>query len=145
MIAVAGSEDKLEFCTRYGADHVVNYRIGDLTGRITKITDRRGVDLIYDPVGGDTAATALKSLARNGRIAMMGLASGAPVPIDPMDMDPAELHGRRRVRHARITGMFDSRCSMRSSSLVAVWRPSGVRLYSTCGEGHWLSHRPWSC
>lgn len=88
VIAVAGSEDKLEFCTRYGADHVVNYRIGDLTGRITKITDGRGVDLIYDPVGGDMAATALKSLARNGRIAMMGLASGAPVPIDPMDMIP---------------------------------------------------------
>jgi NADPH2:quinone reductase len=44
------------------------------------------VDLIYDPVGGDTAATALKGLARNGRIAMIGVASGAPVPIDPMDM-----------------------------------------------------------
>src|SRR5260370_2256534 len=86
VIAVAGSQDKLEFCTRYGADHVVNYRTGDLTARITEITDGRGVDLIYDPVGGGTAATALKSLARNGRIAMMGLASGVPVPIDPMDM-----------------------------------------------------------
>lgn len=64
----------------------MNYRTDDLTARITEITDGRGVDLIYDPVGGDTAATALKSLARNGRIAMMGLASGAPVPIDPMDM-----------------------------------------------------------
>jgi hypothetical protein len=60
----------------------VNYRTDDLTARITEITDGRGVDLIYDPVGGDTAAMALKSLARNGRIAMMGLSSGAPVPID---------------------------------------------------------------
>jgi NADPH2:quinone reductase len=86
VIAVAGSQDKLEFCTRYGADHVMNYRADDLTARITEITGGRGVDLIYDPVGGDTAATALKSLAHNGRIAMTGLASGAPVPIDPMDM-----------------------------------------------------------
>src|SRR5882757_11118446 len=52
VIAVAGSQDKLELCTRYGADHVVNYRTDDLTARIAEITDGRGVDLIYDPVGG---------------------------------------------------------------------------------------------
>ena len=44
------------------------------------------MDLIYDPVGGKTAATAVKSLARCGRIAMIGLASGALVALDPMDM-----------------------------------------------------------
>jgi len=86
VIAVAGSQDKLELCTRYGADHVVNYRTDDLTARIAEITDGRGVDLIYDPVGGDTAATALKSLARGGCIAMIGVASGGPVPLDSMDM-----------------------------------------------------------
>jgi NADPH2:quinone reductase len=86
VIAVAGSQAKLEFCARYGADHVVNYRTDDVTARITEITGGRGVDLIYDPVGGDTAATALKSIARNGRIAVIGLASGATVPLDSMDM-----------------------------------------------------------
>ena len=86
VIAVAGSQEKLEFCTRHGADHVVNYRTDDMTARIAQVTGGRGVDLIYDPVGGDTAATALKSIARNGRIAIVGLASGTAVPLDPMDM-----------------------------------------------------------
>jgi NADPH2:quinone reductase len=86
VIAVAGSQEKLKFCARHGADHAVNYRTDDMTARIAEITDGRGVDLIYDPVGGDTAATALKSIARNGRIAITGLASGTAVPLDPMDM-----------------------------------------------------------
>ena len=86
VIAAAGSSEKLEFCARHGADHVVNYRTDDMTARIAQITGERGVDLIYDPVGGDTAATALKSIARNGRIAIIGLASGTVVPLDPMDM-----------------------------------------------------------
>jgi NADPH2:quinone reductase len=76
----------VEFCARLGADHVLNHRTDDLTARIAEITDGRGVDLIYDPVGGDTAATVVKSLARNGRIAIIGVASGTPVALDPMDM-----------------------------------------------------------
>jgi NADPH2:quinone reductase len=86
VIAIAGSHEKLDFCARNGADHGVNYRTGDMAARLAEITQGRGVDLIYDPVGGDTAATALRSIARNGRIAMIGLASGAPVSLDSMDM-----------------------------------------------------------
>jgi NADPH2:quinone reductase len=86
VIAVAGSQEKLEFCARFGADHVLNYRTDDLTSRIAEITNGRGVDVIYDPVGGETAATAVKSLVRNGRIAVVGLASGAPVALDSLDM-----------------------------------------------------------
>ncbi|MEU6346532.1 NADPH:quinone oxidoreductase family protein [Streptomyces sp. NPDC046977] len=86
VIAVAGSQDKLDFCSRHGADHVIGYRDENLTARLTEITDGRGIDLIFDPVGGDTAATALKSIARNGRIALVGVASGNPVPLNPMDM-----------------------------------------------------------
>jgi NADPH2:quinone reductase len=86
VIAVAGSREKLEFCARHGADHGVNYRTDDMPARIAELTGGRGVDLIYDPVGGDTAATALKSMARNGRIAIVGLASGTAVPLDPVDL-----------------------------------------------------------
>ncbi|WP_326568703.1 NADPH:quinone oxidoreductase family protein [Amycolatopsis rhabdoformis] len=85
VIAVAGSREKTEFCTRFGADHVVNYRTEDLPARIAEITGR-GVDLIYDPVGGDTAAVALKSVARGGQIAIVGLASGTPVALDATDL-----------------------------------------------------------
>ncbi|MCZ4602674.1 NADPH:quinone oxidoreductase family protein [Streptomyces sp. Lzd4kr] len=86
VIAVAGSQEKLDFCARLGADHGLNHRTDDLTARIAEITGGRGVDVIYDPVGGDTATTAVKSLARNGQIAVIGLASGALVTLDPMDM-----------------------------------------------------------
>jgi NADPH:quinone reductase len=86
VIAVAGSDEKVEFCLRHGADHGINYRRDDITARVAEITGRRGVDLIYDPVGGDTAAAALKSITRNGRIAIIGLASGTTVPLDSSDM-----------------------------------------------------------
>lgn len=86
VIAVAGSQEKLDFCAGQGADYVINHRTEDLTERFAAITDGQGVDLIYDAVGGDTAAIAIKSLARNGRIALVGVASGRPAPIDPMDL-----------------------------------------------------------
>ncbi|WP_405577306.1 zinc-binding alcohol dehydrogenase family protein [Streptomyces sp. NBC_01190] len=86
VIAVAGSQEKLEFAARHGADEVVNYRTDDLAARIADLTGGQGVDLIFDPVGGETAATALKGIARGGRIALAGLASGAPVALDSMDM-----------------------------------------------------------
>jgi NADPH2:quinone reductase len=86
VIAVAGSVEKVEFCRRYGADHTVNYHTDDLTARIAEFTGGRGVDLIYDPVGGAIAATALKSITRNGRIAIIGLASGTTAPLDSTDM-----------------------------------------------------------
>ncbi|MFH9967160.1 zinc-binding dehydrogenase [Streptomyces mirabilis] len=69
VITVAGGRSKTEFCARHGADHVIDHRTEDLTARVTEITGERGVDLIYDPVGGETAATTLKSIARGGRIA----------------------------------------------------------------------------
>jgi NADPH2:quinone reductase len=84
VIAVAGRPDKAEFIARRGADHVINHRHEDVTARITEITGGRGVNLIYDPVGGALATTAMHSLGRNGRIAVTGLASGAPATIDPL-------------------------------------------------------------
>jgi len=86
VIAVAGSQEKLEFCTRLGADHVVNHRTDDIASRAADITGGRGVDVIFDPVGGDTASAALRGIARNGRIVLIGLASGKPVALDAMDL-----------------------------------------------------------
>lgn len=86
VIGVAGTREKLEFCTRHGADHVVDHRTEDLPARLADITGGRGVDVIFDPVGGDTAAAALQGIARNGRIALIGLAAGKPVTLDAMDL-----------------------------------------------------------
>ncbi|HWG27010.1 NADPH:quinone oxidoreductase family protein [Actinospica sp.] len=86
VIAVAGSAEKTEFALRHGADHALNHRTEDLTARIAELTGGHGIDVIYDPVGGQTAATAMESLARNGRILLIGLASGTPAPLDATDM-----------------------------------------------------------
>jgi NADPH2:quinone reductase len=84
VIAVVGHPGKAEFIARHGSDHVIDHGREDITTRIAQITDGRGVDLIYDPVGGALATTAMDSLGRNGRIAMVGLASGTPATIDPL-------------------------------------------------------------
>jgi len=86
VISLVGGQDKAEFTLRHGADHVVNYRADDVTARLAGLTGGRGVDVIFDPVGGDAAAVALKSLARGGRIALIGLASGAMAPLSPIDL-----------------------------------------------------------
>ena len=86
VLAVASSAEKLALCTRFGADHVINYKTADLTREIAELTIGHGVDLIYDTVGGDLAAESVTSLARNGRIAIVGLASGATVEVNSLDM-----------------------------------------------------------
>ncbi len=86
VIAVAGSQEKLDFCKRHGADHVLNHRSDDLPARVADITGGRGADVVFDPVGGETAAAALAAIARNGRLVLIGVAGGKPVPLDSMDM-----------------------------------------------------------
>jgi NADPH:quinone reductase len=86
VTAVAGSIEKVEFCRTIGADHAFSHRGGDVADLIRKSTDGHGADLIYDVVGGEIAGTALQAIARNGRIAIVGFASGVPVSLDPADL-----------------------------------------------------------
>jgi NADPH2:quinone reductase len=86
VIAVAGSPEKASFCLRLGAEYAINHRTEDLASRLAEITGGQGVDVVFDPVGGDTAAQVVRAVARNGRVALVGLASGQPLPLDPMDL-----------------------------------------------------------
>lgn len=86
VIAVAGGAEKLAFCTAQGADRVIDYRSEDLPGRIREYTGGAGADVIFDPVGGETAAAAVKAIARGGRVALIGFASGDWLRLDPVDM-----------------------------------------------------------
>jgi len=74
VIALAGSAEKLEVCKKYGADDVVNYRTEDWMDRVNEITDGRGADVVYDPVGFATECT--KCMAWNGRYVVVGFAAG---------------------------------------------------------------------
>jgi NADPH2:quinone reductase len=76
VIATGGSDDKLAVATRYGADHVINYRTGGFRDRVNELTDGRGADVIYDPVGGDVFDQSLRCVAWRGRIVIVGFADG---------------------------------------------------------------------
>ena len=76
VIGTAGTKDKLELARRNGADFVINYRGEDWVARVNELTDGRGADVIYDPVGGDTFDASTKCIAFEGRILIVGFASG---------------------------------------------------------------------
>jgi NADPH2:quinone reductase len=76
VIGTAGTKEKLELVAENGADFVVNYREGDWVSRVKELTDGRGADVIYDPVGGDTFDASTKCIAFEGRILIVGFASG---------------------------------------------------------------------
>jgi NADPH2:quinone reductase len=76
VIATAGSAEKLEFCTRNGADHVLDYTDPAWVDQVKQLTGGRGADVIYDPVGGDVFDLSTKCIAPLGRLLIIGFASG---------------------------------------------------------------------
>ncbi|MBW2160554.1 MAG: NADPH:quinone oxidoreductase family protein [Deltaproteobacteria bacterium] len=76
VIGTAGTPDKLDLAKQHGADAVINYREDDWVARVKELTDGRGADVIYDPVGGDTFDLSTKCIAFEGRILVIGFASG---------------------------------------------------------------------
>jgi NADPH2:quinone reductase len=76
VIATAGGAEKLEVARDAGADVAIDYGAGDWVDRVRAATDGRGADVIYDSVGGDVTDASLKCIAWNGRLLVIGFASG---------------------------------------------------------------------
>ena len=76
VIAVASSAEKLALCRAHGADETVDYSTGDLKDALRAASGGRGVDVVYDCVGGPHAEPAFRALAWKGRYAVIGFASG---------------------------------------------------------------------
>ncbi len=85
VIAAASSDDKLEVCRQHGADATINYTNEDLRERIKALTDGRGADVIYDPVGGIYTEPAFRSIAWRGRYLIVGFANGE-IPKLPLNL-----------------------------------------------------------
>ena len=85
VVACASSDEKLEFCKRYGADILFNYAKEDLKEGLKKIGGAKGIDIVFDPVGGDFTEAALRSLGWEGRLLVIGFASG-PIPRMPLNL-----------------------------------------------------------
>ena len=76
VIAAASSDEKLKVCKEKGADHLINYSTEDLRSGIKTITNKKGIDVVYDAVGGKFSEPALRSMAWGGRYLVVGFASG---------------------------------------------------------------------
>jgi NADPH2:quinone reductase len=97
VIAAASTDEKLEACRRAGADELVNYAAGDLKQRLKEIGGERGIDVVYDPVGGSYSEPALRATAWGGRFLVVGFAAG-DIPRIPLNL--------ALLRERRILGVF---------------------------------------
>lgn len=97
IIATAGSEDKLAFARSLGADHAINYSDPGWVDEVKKLTAGRGVDVIYDPVGGDIFDLSNKVIAQAGRHLVIGFASGRI---------PALAANRALLKNMSLVGVF---------------------------------------
>ncbi len=84
VIAAASTDEKLAVCREAGADEVINYSTEDLKSAL-KAKAPKGVDVIYDPVGGDFTETALRAMAPGGRLLVIGFAAG-DIPKIPINL-----------------------------------------------------------
>src|SRR4051794_8167257 len=85
VIAAASSDDKLAACRQFGAAATVNYGQGDLKAWLKEHTGGKGVDVVYDPVGGDLSEAALRNTAWKGRFLVIGFAAGT-IPRIPLNL-----------------------------------------------------------
>ena len=97
VIAAASSDEKCALCKSIGADETINYSKETLRDAVKKLTGGKGPDVIYDPVGGEFAEPAFRSIGWRGRYLVVGFASG-PIPSLPLNL--ALLKG------ASIVGIF---------------------------------------
>lgn len=125
VIAAASTEAKCDLCRSIGADEVINYGDGtqNLREAIKSLTGGKGPDVIYDPVGGDFAEPAFRSIAWRGRYLVVGFASG-PIPALPLNL--ALLKG------ASIVGVFWGEFSKREPEANAAMMGTLARWY---GQG----------
>ena len=85
VIAAASTDEKLAVCREHGADEVINYSTEDLKERLKALTKGNGVDVVYDPVGGNYSEIALRNTAWEGRYLVVGFAAG-DIPRIPLNL-----------------------------------------------------------
>lgn len=85
VVAAASSPERLEICREHGADATIDYVQEDLRDRIKVLTEGRGIDVVFDPVGGKYTEPALRSLAWRGRLLVVGFAAG-DIPRIPLNL-----------------------------------------------------------
>ena len=123
VIAAASTDDKCARCLALGADATINYTTGNLRETLKSLTGGKGPDVIYDPVGGDLAEAAFRSIAWRGRYLVVGFAQGH-IPALPLNL--ALLKGASLV--GVFWGEFAKREPARNAAMLgqlAQWYAEG--------------------
>jgi NADPH:quinone reductase len=81
VIATGGDDARLAVVREQGADRVVNYRTADFVAVVKEVTDGRGADVVYDPVGGEILEKSMRAAAYGARLLVVGFTSGGPTKI----------------------------------------------------------------
>ncbi|WP_313801876.1 NADPH:quinone oxidoreductase family protein [Sphingobium sp.] len=123
VIAAASSEEKLTLARAHGADETVNYAQVDLKQAVKALTGERGVDVIFDPVGGALAEPAFRTMGWDGRYLVVGFAAGT-IPAIPLNLP--------LVKTASIVGVTWGVHSRREPDLHAA---NMAQLYRWYAEG----------
>ena len=84
VVTTVGSDDKATFCRKIGADHAINYKTHDFVAEVATLTNKRGVEVILDMVGGDYIARNLRCIALEGRMVIIAFLHGSKVEADWM-------------------------------------------------------------
>jgi NADPH2:quinone reductase len=128
VIACASSADKLAFARDHGADEAINYGEEDLKDALRRVTGGRGVDVVYDPVGGAYAEAALRSIAWGGRFLVIGFAAGE-IPKLPLNLVLLKGCDVRGVFWGQFTERFPEK-----------HRANMAELLQRCAEGKLSAH-----
>jgi NADPH2:quinone reductase len=123
VIAAASTDEKCALCKTIGADATINYSTENLREAVKALTEGKGPDVIYDPVGGDYSEQAFRSIGWRGRYLVVGFAAG-PIPSLPLNL--ALLKG------ASIVGVFWGDFAKREPKANAAMMGELARMY---GQG----------
>ncbi len=121
VIAAASTDEKCALCKSIGADATINYGKENLRDAIKLLTDGKGPDVIYDPVGGDLAEPALRSIAWRGRYLVIGFASGA-IPSLPLNLP--------LLKGASVVGVFWGSYSKHEPKANAAMMQTLAQMYA---------------
>jgi NADPH2:quinone reductase len=123
VIAAASTDEKCALCRRLGADETLNYSTANLREALKAMTDGKGPDVVYDPVGGDLAEPVFRSIAWRGRYLVVGFAGGG-IPTLPLNLP--------LLKGASIVGVFwgdfvkrEPRANAASLQQLAAWYADG--------------------
>jgi NADPH2:quinone reductase len=125
VIAAASNKEKLALCYECGATDGIDYSTEDLKSRIKEITGGRGVDVCFDPVGGDYAEAALRGMAWDGRYLVIGFVAGIPrIPLNLVLLKSCQIVG---VFWGAFTGRDPARNRELLSELFGLWELGKIK------------------